>query len=42
MSTVLLSLELFLACMVYTTYVIINYLFILYGSLAESMDALHS
>lgn len=42
MPTLLLPLELFLACMVYTTYVIMNYLFILYGSLAESTDALHS
>lgn len=38
---VLLSLEHFLTCMVYTTYVIMNYLFILYGLLAESIDALH-
>lgn len=42
MPAVLLSLEPFLICMVYTTYVIMNYLFILYGSLADSIDALHS
>lgn len=42
MPAVLLSLEPFLTCMVYTTYVIMNYSSILYGSLAGSMDALHS
>lgn len=42
MPTMLLSLEPFLMCMVYTTYVIMNYLFILYGSLADSIYALHS
>lgn len=41
MPVVLLSLEHFLTCMVYATYVIMNYLFILYGLLAESIDALH-
>lgn len=35
------SLERFLTCMVYTTYVIMNYLFILYGLLGGSIDALH-
>jgi len=39
---VLLSLEHFLTCMVSTMYVIMNYLFILYELLAESIDALHS
>lgn len=41
MPVVLLALEHFLTCMVYATYVIMNYLFILYGLLAESIDALH-
>lgn len=42
MPIVLLFLEHFLIDMVYATYVIMNYLFILYGLLAESIDALHS
>lgn len=42
MPAVLLYLEPFWTCMVYTTYVIMNYSSILYGSLAGSMDALHS
>lgn len=41
MPVALLSLEHFLPCPVYAVYVIMNYLFILYGFLAASIDALH-